>query len=252
MGSSCQERTMWRSSGHCSHRRESRPPPEPSAARATNGGPRSHVLTSSRPPTSAGDGTIPRLSATPHTPSTSDLRRRVVRDHRPNPRPANHRLRAQHPRAAPADSAIRVRALAEAEGNGHHPTGRWIDPPSGGTLVRSYRHRPKRAQDQTLSRTDSMRRSRIRTGRFALCVDNGDYPASLETRKLYEVLPDADAVSRGLLRVVDESGEDYLYPARHFRLVTLPPSLDRVLRGRKGRLATARHQSTRPAAIRPG
>jgi hypothetical protein len=94
-----------------------------------------------------------------------------------------------------------------------------------------------------------MKRARSRAGRFALCIDNAEYPASLETRKLYEVLPDNKAASRRQLRIVDESGEDYLYPARYFRLVTLPPSLDRVLRRRASRPADRRR--TRPVAIRP-
>jgi hypothetical protein len=96
-----------------------------------------------------------------------------------------------------------------------------------------------------------MRRTRNRPGRFALCIDNAEYPASLEARKLYEVLPDSEAASRRQVRIVDESGEDYLYPARYFRLVMLPPSLDRVLRRRASRAASNRRAGTRPVAIRP-
>ena len=58
--------------------------------------------------------------------------------------------------------------------------------------------------------------------RFAVCVDNSEYPASLELHKIYRVLPDEDAVADGDLRVVDESGEDYLYPADYFVIVELP------------------------------
>lgn len=68
-----------------------------------------------------------------------------------------------------------------------------------------------------------MKKRPRRSRRFALCIDSAAYPASLESRKLYEVLADDEAASQGQLRVVDESGEDYLYPARYFRLVTLPP-----------------------------
>jgi hypothetical protein len=96
-----------------------------------------------------------------------------------------------------------------------------------------------------------MTRSRAQPGRFALCIDKGDYPASLEARKLYEMLPDADAAAQGLLRVVDESGEAYLYPARYFRRVTLPPSLDRALRARQQPPATTRPRRTRSVTIRP-
>lgn len=54
-----------------------------------------------------------------------------------------------------------------------------------------------------------MRRSS--RARFALCIDNSDYPASLELHKIYRVLPDPQAEGDGDLRVIDESGEDYLY-----------------------------------------
>ena len=61
-----------------------------------------------------------------------------------------------------------------------------------------------------------------RTPRFVICVKNAKYPASLELRKIYRVLRDADAAEYGLLRVVDESGEDYLYPANGFVPIDLP------------------------------
>ena len=52
--------------------------------------------------------------------------------------------------------------------------------------------------------------------KFAVCVDNSDYPASLELYKVYRVLPDKEAESEGDLRIVDESGEDYMYSADRF------------------------------------
>jgi len=58
--------------------------------------------------------------------------------------------------------------------------------------------------------------------RFAICVDNSEYPVSLERNKLYRVLPDGDAAQDGDLRVIDESGEDYLYPANYFVLLDVP------------------------------
>lgn len=57
---------------------------------------------------------------------------------------------------------------------------------------------------------------------FLLCVRNDAYPASLEVRKVYWALPDSAALAKGFLRVVDESGEDYLYPADLFVAVDLP------------------------------
>jgi hypothetical protein len=68
------------------------------------------------------------------------------------------------------------------------------------------------------------------TDQLVVCVDNDGYPASLETRKIYVVLRDADAAKHGLMRVVDESGDDYLYPQALFRSIDLPPAVrDAVL-----------------------
>jgi hypothetical protein len=63
-----------------------------------------------------------------------------------------------------------------------------------------------------------------------VCLQNTGYPASLEIRKLYAVLDDADADANKLIRVIDESGEDYVYPARLFQKLTLPAQLQRALR----------------------
>ena len=57
---------------------------------------------------------------------------------------------------------------------------------------------------------------------FALCVKDGGYPASLEVRKIYRVRPDSDARQHGMIRVVDESGEDYLYPEDLFVPIEVP------------------------------
>ena len=58
--------------------------------------------------------------------------------------------------------------------------------------------------------------------KFLLCVGNKGYEASLEVRKLYERLPDKEAERHDQVRIVDESGEDYLYPSRFFAPVRLP------------------------------
>jgi hypothetical protein len=57
---------------------------------------------------------------------------------------------------------------------------------------------------------------------FGICVSNEGYPASLELRKVYRVLPDEKASRHKMIRVVDESGEDYLYPERFFVAIQLP------------------------------
>ena len=64
---------------------------------------------------------------------------------------------------------------------------------------------------------------------YALCIDNGGYPESLEVRKIYPVLPDEKATSRGYIRVIDETGEDYLYPAKYFVPIQLPPEVAKIL-----------------------
>jgi len=64
---------------------------------------------------------------------------------------------------------------------------------------------------------------------FAICVDNHGYEVSLEMRKLYEVMTNTDAEKQDQIQVIDESGEDYLYPATLFDRVTLPAHvLERV------------------------
>jgi hypothetical protein len=65
--------------------------------------------------------------------------------------------------------------------------------------------------------------------RFAVCVDNGGYPASLELHKIYRVLPDEGARADEELRIVDESGEDYLYQAERFILLELPQAAEKSL-----------------------
>ena len=65
-----------------------------------------------------------------------------------------------------------------------------------------------------MSKTSNIRRSR--ESMVVMCIDNTDFPASLELRKLYQVLRDPKAESHGQLRIVDESGDAYLYPVTMF------------------------------------
>ena len=69
-----------------------------------------------------------------------------------------------------------------------------------------------------------------RTTGFAVCLKNGGFASSLEVRKLYPFIKDADAEANHLIRVVDESGEDYLYPEAMFRILALPSDVQRALR----------------------
>ncbi len=65
--------------------------------------------------------------------------------------------------------------------------------------------------------------------RFAVCIDNSGYPASLELHKIYRVVPDKEAEEDGDVRIVDESGEDYLFEADRFLPVDLPAKIVRAL-----------------------
>jgi hypothetical protein len=62
-----------------------------------------------------------------------------------------------------------------------------------------------------------------------VCVSNDGFAASLDERKIYRSLPDVRALRLGMLRVVDESGADYLYPVEKFEVLSLPPRVARAL-----------------------
>jgi hypothetical protein len=64
--------------------------------------------------------------------------------------------------------------------------------------------------------------------KYAVCISDEGYPVSLIVRRVYRLLPDDEAGQHGAVRVVDESGEDYLYPAGLFVPIELPRSIDRL------------------------
>jgi hypothetical protein len=64
---------------------------------------------------------------------------------------------------------------------------------------------------------------------YVLCLDNGGYPESLEIRKIYVTLPDERAAEDHYIRVIDETGEDYLYPASLFVPIEVPPKATTIL-----------------------
>lgn len=70
---------------------------------------------------------------------------------------------------------------------------------------------------------------KTRAKQLAICVNNDGYAAALERRKIYLLLPDPAAELHGLVRVIDESGEDYLYPKEFFRSIALPLSVKRAV-----------------------
>jgi len=65
--------------------------------------------------------------------------------------------------------------------------------------------------------------------RLAICVDNTDYEMSLERRKVYPVLPDADAERDDYVRIIDETGEDYLFPASRFVFLTVSTEIEEAV-----------------------
>ena len=96
--------------------------------------------------------------------------------------------------------------------------------------------RKSSASDMSTRPRTSRRRQAVT---FMVCVENSGYPASLERHKIYRVLPDQDAAREGDLRIVDESGEDYLYPAGWFSAVAVPRRVRASLLGRPARLRSA-------------
>jgi hypothetical protein len=71
--------------------------------------------------------------------------------------------------------------------------------------------------------------ARTQTKQLVVCVNNENYRASLEKRKIYIALRDDAAEKHGLVRIVDESGEDYLYPKTLFRVIALPQSVKKAV-----------------------
>jgi hypothetical protein len=71
--------------------------------------------------------------------------------------------------------------------------------------------------------------SKLPSKQLVVCVNNEGYRASLEKRKLYVALRDAAAEKHGFMRIVDESGDDYLYPKTLFRSIALPQSVKKAV-----------------------
>ena len=69
----------------------------------------------------------------------------------------------------------------------------------------------------------------MKAKQFAVCLKNDGYEVSLERRKIYQVLPDSEASKHRQIRVVDESGEDYLYPQNFFAPIELPQPIRRAV-----------------------
>ena len=130
--------------------------------------------------------------------------------------------------------AVRSASVAETERRGRRSTAKRSGTPRG-TLVRGAVSAGRKSSASAMSTRP--RKSRRRpTTTFVVCVENSGYPASLELHKIYRVVSDQDAQREGDLRIVDESGEDYLYPAEWFAAVEVPRRVRASLLGRPTRL----------------
>jgi hypothetical protein len=74
-----------------------------------------------------------------------------------------------------------------------------------------------------------MEKTKKTAPKFVVCINNDDYPASLELHKIYRVVPDEDAAVDSDIRIIDESGEDYVYPASYFAPIKVPASVEESL-----------------------
>ena len=90
--------------------------------------------------------------------------------------------------------------------------------------------RTELAGKKSKSNGSSPRKKGPAGSQYVVCVKNDDCPASVEFRKIYRLLRDLAATKLGMLRVVDESGEDYLYPEDHFVTIKLTPAIERAFR----------------------
>lgn len=105
--------------------------------------------------------------------------------------------------------------------------------PFGSRMIRysllNYIGMKRMALAEKKSKSNGSSNKEPSTAQYVVCVKNEDYPASLELRKLYRVISDKNATKSGLLRIVDESGEDYLYPAEYFLPVKLSRDVERAI-----------------------
>ena len=74
-----------------------------------------------------------------------------------------------------------------------------------------------------------MKTEQVQPNRFTVCLNNEGYKASLEVGKIYQVVDDQEASANGLIRVIDESGEDYAFSANRFYPIEVPKLVEEVL-----------------------
>jgi hypothetical protein len=100
---------------------------------------------------------------------------------------------------------------------------------SGSTLIALQRSIGMKHTESAVKKSRSSASPTETPSKYLVCLSNNGYSASLEVRKIYAVLPDRDAAKLGLVRIIDESGEDYLYPASSFGNIALPRAVEKAL-----------------------
>ena len=74
-----------------------------------------------------------------------------------------------------------------------------------------------------------MKESKQNISEFVVCINNSDYPALLELHKIYRVIADKEIEDEGDIRIIDESGEDYIYPSSYFVPIQVPQTVEESL-----------------------
>ena len=95
--------------------------------------------------------------------------------------------------------------------------------------MKNESHKKAELTSPARQRARAVGAKRNRDVQFAVCLDNEGYKASLELGKLYRMLPDKAAQAHGLLRIIDESGEEYAYASSRFFPMKVPSAIERVL-----------------------
>jgi hypothetical protein len=119
--------------------------------------------------------------------------------------------------------------MAKDEGYSPRAASKRTDPCGGIALVRSPWYRKERHTQKEVFGLMQRKRQKELTPGFVVCIDNSNYLASLELHKIYRVVADEDAAQDGDLRVIDESGEDYLYSADRFIVIEVPKNLEEAI-----------------------
>ena len=166
------------------------------------------------------------------------MKANAVRDRRRHHAGRDDRDRETYPGPHSAAQALWSRAMAEAQRLPWSACG--VGPYAARSCIGMRRMASAGRRSSASAMSTRSRKPRLRQPvRFVVCIENSGYPASLELHKIYRTVPDQSATREGDLRIVDESGEDYLYPAEWFVAVAVPRRVRTSLLRRLARLQSA-------------